>query len=176
MRGRVRRGWETAHPGGLFRGWDSVLEGLRGGDPAHGPGEHQMMCRVGARGEHGGDMAVHVGVFGCYPSKLLPPEPYASPHRPRVPQGQSRELWVQPKTRGRFLTYFWGTHRGRHLSPPHCPQGKRDQLDPAPLSGQLQGGSSLSRPSCCPVPQEQTLPAISRSCRFPPDLDVERDL
>lgn len=46
--------WEAARPGGLLRGWDLVLEGLWGGDPAHGAEEHQIMVWEGDRREHGG--------------------------------------------------------------------------------------------------------------------------
>lgn len=62
--GKGKGMWEAAWPGGLFRGWDLVLERLWGGEPARGAGEHQMMVWVRDRREHGGTHGWG-GVWGC---------------------------------------------------------------------------------------------------------------
>lgn len=115
-----------------------------------------MMSWLEARGEHGGDVAVHVGgVWVLTPANFCPPSPLQTPMGHMCPRDTAaaggKELWAQPKPRSGFLTYFWGRHMGKVPFPPYCPQSKRDlqPLVPAPLSGQLPG-RQLPRPSLLP--------------------------
>lgn len=130
--------WEAARPRELFRGWDLVLEGLWGGYPAYGAGEHQMMVWVGDRREHGetgGWWGAGVEFWVVNPSKVLTPvlwEPRSATHPRDTPVGQ---LWGHLKPRCGVLTDFWGTQARKALFPCIPPQAKRDlqPLMPDPL-------------------------------------------
>lgn len=176
----AKGGWEAAHPGGLFKGWDSVPEGLRGGEPAHGAREHQMMSwGGGAKGKHGRDMTVCGGVLGVITLAKFCPLPALC----KTPSATCRDAGTEssgssPSPAVGSSPISGGDTWRRPLSPLIDPRasGTCSRSSLVPSWGGCQEGISPSCPSCLPVPQEQTLPSISRSCSFSPGLDVKRNL